>query len=41
MERWFGSQDRDIVWVMRQNLKKKRLERMDTERTGMWSERML
>jgi hypothetical protein len=29
MENWFDSTDRDIRWVMQQNLKKKRLERMD------------
>lgn len=29
MEKWFDSADRDIKWVMRENLKKKRLERMD------------
>ena len=25
MERWFGSDDRDVAWVMRENLKHKRL----------------
>ncbi len=29
MERWLGSDDRDIRWLMTQNLKKKRLSRMD------------
>ncbi len=29
MERWFASDDRDVRWIMKQNLRKKRLERMD------------
>ncbi len=29
MEAWIGSQDADIHWVMKQNLKKKRLKKMD------------
>lgn len=28
-EKWAGSEDPDIRWIMRENLKKKRLERMD------------
>lgn len=28
MERWIGVEDRDIRWIMKQNLKKKRLTRM-------------
>jgi hypothetical protein len=31
MERWFLSEDPDVLWVMKQNLKKKRLARMDAE----------
>lgn len=31
MERWFSSQDPDVHWVMRQNLMKKRLVRVDPE----------
>jgi hypothetical protein len=31
MQRWFGSDDPDLRWVMKENLKKKRLERMDAE----------
>jgi hypothetical protein len=31
MERWLTHDDRDIRWIMRQNLGKKRLERMDAE----------
>jgi len=29
MEKWIGSQDSDIQWIMKQNLRKKRLSRMD------------
>lgn len=29
MERWFANDDRDVRWIMKQNLRKKRLERMD------------
>ena len=28
-EKWFDSSDRDILWVVKENLRKKRLERMD------------
>jgi hypothetical protein len=36
MEKWFSSIDRDIVWIMKQNLSKKRLVRMDAEWVGRW-----
>jgi hypothetical protein len=32
MERWFASDDKDVRWIMAENLKKKRLARMD----GAW-----
>lgn len=31
MERWFASDDRDIIWIMKENLKKNRLARLDAE----------
>ena len=31
MERWFPSEDLDVRWVMKENLRKKRLARMDAE----------
>ena len=31
MEVWLLSKDRDIRWIMKENLKKKRLERMDAD----------
>jgi 3-methyladenine DNA glycosylase AlkC len=29
MEQWFATKDKDIRWIMRENLKKKRLQRID------------
>lgn len=31
MERWLSSDDKDVLWIMKQNLRKKRLERMDAQ----------
>ena len=31
MERWFSSDDKDVLWVMKENFRKKRLARMDAE----------
>lgn len=31
MTSWFDTEDPDVRWIMRENLKKKRLEPMDTE----------
>ena len=31
MERWFSSDDKDVLWIMKQNLRKKRLTRMDAD----------
>jgi hypothetical protein len=31
MERWFLSEDPDVLWVMKENLRKKRLARMDAD----------
>jgi hypothetical protein len=31
LERWFDTGDRDVLWVIKQNLRKKRLARMDAE----------
>lgn len=36
METWFRSDDRDVQWVMKQNLRKKRLERMDPVWLNAW-----
>lgn len=37
MEKWITSKDKDIRWIMKQNLKKKRLSRMDE----VWVENQL
>lgn len=36
MERWFGSDDKDVRWIMKQNLRKNRLARMDPEWVASW-----
>ncbi|MEJ2263738.1 MAG: hypothetical protein P8X95_09850 [Anaerolineales bacterium] len=36
MEKWFASQDKDIRWIMKENLKKKRLSRMDPAWVDRW-----
>jgi hypothetical protein len=40
MERWFSTRDKDIRWIMRENLKKKRLERMDVAWVRDWRLRL-
>lgn len=37
MEKWFGSTDKDIRWIMKENLNKNRLRKVD----GAWTERWL
>jgi hypothetical protein len=39
-ERWLGSQDRDLRWICRENLKKARLERMDAAWVAACRERL-
>ena len=36
MEKWLASPDKDIQWIMRENLKKNRLVRMDVEWVNQW-----
>lgn len=36
METWFACDDRDVRWVMRQNLMKARLERLDARWVSLW-----
>jgi hypothetical protein len=38
MERWFSSDNKDVRWIMRQNLKKKRLARVDAAWVEQWSD---
>jgi hypothetical protein len=37
MEKWFESEDKDIRWIMKENLKKNRLVKMD----GNWVKKSL
>lgn len=36
MERWFSSKDKDIIWIMKENLKKNRLERKEPAWVEKW-----
>jgi hypothetical protein len=36
MEKWFACDDPDVRWIMRENLKKNRLERMDAGWVRGW-----
>jgi hypothetical protein len=36
MEKWMASTDPDIRWIMKENLKKARLERMDAAWVAQW-----
>jgi hypothetical protein len=36
MEKWFSSKDKDIIWIMKENLTKKRLERKDPAWVNKW-----
>lgn len=38
MEKWFSSKDKDIIWIMKENLKKNRLERKDPVWVKSWKE---
>lgn len=40
MERWFSSDDRDVLWIMKENLRKKRLTRLDAEWVERWKVRL-
>lgn len=40
MEAWFGHEDADIRWIMRENLKKKRLDRVDPDWVQEWRTRL-
>jgi hypothetical protein len=36
MEKWFTSQDKDVLWIMKENLKKNRLVRADADWVKRW-----
>ncbi len=40
MEKWFASDDRDIIWIMKENLKKNRLARADAAWVKKWSAKL-
>ena len=40
MERWLASEDGDVQWIMRENLKKTRLARMDAAWVATWRKRL-
>ena len=40
MERWLTSEDRDVRWIMRQNLQKQRLVRIDSAWAAAWLARL-
>ena len=40
MEKWMVGGDRDVIWVMKQNLRKNRLARMDPEWVDLWKARL-
>jgi hypothetical protein len=40
MEQWFSNRDKDIRWIMRENLKKKRLERKNAAWVQDWRVRL-
>lgn len=40
MEKWFASDDRDILWIMKENLKKDRLKRIDAAWVKKWNAKL-
>ena len=40
MERWLACEDADVRWIMRENLRKARLERMDRDWVATWWARL-
>ncbi len=40
MEKWLASTDKDIRWIMKENLKKDRLARMDADWVRQWREKV-
>lgn len=41
MEKWFSSDDPDVRWIMRENLRKQRLVRADAEWVAHWTARLI
>ncbi len=40
-EKWASSTDKDINWIIKENLKKKRLDRMDKNWTEFWKQKIM
>ena len=40
MDLWFLNQDKDIKWIMKENLKKNRLQKLDMEWTKEWQSKL-
>ena len=40
MEKWLASEDKDIRWLMRENLKKNRLQKADPQWVADWQEKL-
>ena len=40
MERWLSSDDTEVLWIMKENLRKKRLTRLDAEWVEGWKVRL-
>jgi hypothetical protein len=40
MERWLEVDDRDVIWVMKENLRKNRLARLDPDWVRQWRRRL-
>jgi len=40
MEKWFGSKDKDVLWIMKENLKKDRLARADAGWVKKWKAKL-
>lgn len=38
MEKWFSNEDKDIRWIMKENLRKERLNRMDKQWSSKWKQ---
>jgi len=38
MEKWMSSKDRDVQWIMRENLKKNRLRKLDPDWVEKWEQ---
>jgi hypothetical protein len=40
MEKWMRCEDKDVIWIMKENLRKKRMERMDSAWVERWKAKL-